>query len=104
MARILFPLFDASAGPLRRHDHVVLAPIASPRAADVADLLNTAHELEIPAHAAPHLAGALAQAMQITPPGGLIVATGSVYLVGELRHLALEPAQTVWVDTRGVSR
>jgi dihydrofolate synthase/folylpolyglutamate synthase len=92
MSRILFPLFDSSADgdPERRHDHILLAPIASPRAASVDDLLAAAHALSIPAHAAPHLAGALAQARQITPPGGLILATGSVYLVGEIRHLALE--------------
>ncbi len=92
MSRILFPLFDSSedGDPLRRHDHIVLAPIASPRAAKVDDLLAAAHALGVPAHAAPHLPGALAQARQITPEGGLIVATGSVYLVGEIRQLVLE--------------
>ena len=44
---------------------------------------------DVPAHAAPHLPGALAQARAITPPEGIIVATGSVFLVGELRALAL---------------
>jgi dihydrofolate synthase/folylpolyglutamate synthase len=92
MSRILFPLFDSSAD--RPHDHIVLAPIANPRAAKVEDLLAAAHALDIPAHAAPHLAGALAQARAITPPGGLIIATGSVYLVGAIRDLALkEPEQ-----------
>ena len=92
MSRILFPLFDSSpdGDPARRHDHILLAPIASPRAAAVADLLEAAKSLGIPAHAAPHLAGALAQARQVTPPGGLIFATGSVYLVGEVRQLALD--------------
>ena len=91
MSRILFPLFDSSpdGDPLRRHDHILLAPIASPRAAHVDDLLAAAHALQVPAHAAPHLAAAFQQARQITPPGGLILATGSVYLVGELRALAL---------------
>ena len=91
MSRILFPLFDSSpdGDPLRRHDHIILAPIASPRAAHVDDLIAAARALQIPAHAAPHLAGAFGQARQITPPGGLILATGSVYLVGEIRHLAL---------------
>ena len=90
MARILLPLFDSSpdGSPCRPHDHIILAPIDSPRAASVEDLLATAHALSIPAHAAPHLAGALAQARQITPPNGLIIATGSVYLVGEIRRLA----------------
>ena len=93
MAQILFPLFDSSStDPERRHDHIVLAPIENPRAAHVDDLLAQAHRLEIPAHAAPHLHAALAQAQAITPPGGLILATGSVYLVGELRHLLVSPA------------
>lgn len=92
MSRILFPLFDSSADadPARRHDHIVFAPIANPRAAAVEDLIAAAHALAIPAHAAPHMAGALAQARAITPSGGLIIATGSVYLIGELRHLALQ--------------
>ncbi len=90
ISRILFPLFDSSPEGDRHHDHIVFAPIANPRAANVADLLAAAHALDIPAHAAPHLAGALAQARAITPPGGLIIATGSVYLVGAIRELALE--------------
>ena len=91
MSQILFPLFDSSldADPLRRQDHILLAPIESPRAAAVEDLLAAAHALSIPAHAAPHLAAALAQARRITPADGLIIATGSVYLVGEIRALAL---------------
>jgi dihydrofolate synthase / folylpolyglutamate synthase len=93
MARILLPLFDSSpdGSPPRPHDHIIFAPINSPRAARVEDLLAAAHELNIPAHAAPHVAGALAQARKITPPDGLIIATGSVYLIGELRELALHP-------------
>ena len=92
MSRILFPLFDSSADgdPLRRRDHLLLAPIANKRSAGVEDLLAAAHALGVPAHATPHLAGALAQARAVTPPGGLILATGSVYLVGEIRALAVE--------------
>ena len=90
MAKILFPLFDSTSGdPARAHDHIILAPIESSRAAAVEDLLAAAHRLQIPAHAAPHLAAALAQARSITPPNGIVLATGSVYLVGEIRHLAL---------------
>jgi dihydrofolate synthase/folylpolyglutamate synthase len=91
MAQILFPLFDASSGDLeRRKDHIVFAPIDNPRAAAIDDLLAAAHALDIPAHAAPHLAAALAQARAVTPPDGLIIATGSVYLVGAIRRLAGE--------------
>jgi dihydrofolate synthase/folylpolyglutamate synthase len=88
MAQILFPLFDKHSGdPDRAHDHIVLAPIANPRAASVDDLLAVAHSLEVPAHAAPHVPAAIAQARTVTPPGGLIVVTGSVYLIGEVRTL-----------------
>jgi len=92
MARILLPLFDSSAdgSPSRPHDHVIFAPIDSPRAASVEDLLAAAHALGVPAHAAPHMEGALAQARRVTPADGLIIATGSVYLIGELRQLALQ--------------
>ena len=90
MARILLPLFDSSpdGSPSRPHDHIIFAPIDSPRAASVESLLAAAQSLGIPAHAAPHVAGALAQARQITPPNGIIIATGSIYLIGELRQLA----------------
>jgi dihydrofolate synthase/folylpolyglutamate synthase len=88
MAQVLLPLFDSTSGdPARAHDHVILAPIQNPRAATVEQLLAAAHKLDVPAHAAPHLPGALAQAEAITPRHGVIVATGSVFLVGELRDL-----------------
>ena len=90
MTRILFPLFDSTSGdPARAHDHIILAPIPNnPRAAATEDLLAAAHRQDVPAHVAPHLEAALAQARAITPAGGIILATGSVYLVGELRYLA----------------
>jgi dihydrofolate synthase/folylpolyglutamate synthase len=92
MSRILFPLFDSSADgdPQRRQDHLILAPIASPRAASVADLVSTAKDLEVPAIEARNLRDALYIARQVTPADGLILATGSVYLVGEIRSLALQ--------------
>jgi len=94
MAQVLLPLFDSSSGDAARaHDHVVLAPIQNVRAATVEHLLEVAHKLGIPAHAAPHLPGALAQAEAITPKDGVIVATGSVFLVGELRELIMREAR-----------
>jgi dihydrofolate synthase/folylpolyglutamate synthase len=86
MSQILFPLFDSSGD--RPYDHILFAPIDNPRAAGLEDLLAAAHALDIPAHAAPHLDAALAEARAITPANGLIIATGSVYLVGEIRQLA----------------
>jgi len=91
MSQILFPLFDsAAADPERTQDHILFAPIDNPRAASLEDLLAAAQSLDIPAKAAPDLAAALAQARAITPSDGLIIATGSVYLVGEIRRLAVQ--------------
>jgi dihydrofolate synthase/folylpolyglutamate synthase len=91
MSQILFPLFDSTAAdPDRIQDHILFAPIDNPRAARLQDLLDAARSLDIPAQAAPDLAGALTQARAITPPDGLIIATGSVYLVGEIRRLAVQ--------------
>jgi dihydrofolate synthase/folylpolyglutamate synthase len=89
MARILFSLFDSTAG--RPFDHIVFAPIDNPRAASIEDLLNSARALEIPARAAHDSAEALTLARNLTPTGGLIVATGSIYLVGAVREAVLEP-------------
>jgi dihydrofolate synthase/folylpolyglutamate synthase len=88
MSQILFPLFDSSAD--RPYDHIFFAPIDTPRAADIEELLAAAHALNIPAHGAPDLPAALAQARAVTPLNGLIIATGSVYLVGEIRQLAVQ--------------
>jgi dihydrofolate synthase/folylpolyglutamate synthase len=86
MARILFPLFDATGG--RAGDHIVFAPVESARAASVEEMLGAARAMEIPAEAAGDVAEALALARRVTPAGGLIVATGSVFLVGAVRELA----------------
>ena len=95
MTQILFPLFDSSSGePERRGDHVVLAPMENARAVEVKDLAAAAEALGVPAHAAPHVPGAFALARGVTPEGGLIVATGSVYLVGEILRLAEDLAWT----------
>ena len=85
MAQILFPLFDSTAG--RPHDHIVFAPIESPRAARVEDLLACADTMKVPARAARGVREALELAREVTPPGGLIVVTGSIYLVGAVREV-----------------
>jgi dihydrofolate synthase/folylpolyglutamate synthase len=88
MTQILLPLFDSSSSD-RPHDHILFAPINSPRAASLNELTAAARDLEVPASTAASVAEALAEASRITPSNGLIVATGSIYLVGELRTLAL---------------
>ncbi|HMG02063.1 MAG TPA: folylpolyglutamate synthase/dihydrofolate synthase family protein [Edaphobacter sp.] len=85
MSQILLPLFDSSAD--RPLDHILFAPIHNPRAASLEELAEAARALEIPAEILPSLADALARAKALTPLNGLIVATGSVYLIGELRTL-----------------
>jgi dihydrofolate synthase / folylpolyglutamate synthase len=91
MSQILFPLFDSSAGdPECRKDHILFAPIDNPRAAGLEELFAAAQALDIPAQVAPDLAAAFAEARLITPSNGLIIATGSVYLVGEIRRLAVQ--------------
>jgi dihydrofolate synthase/folylpolyglutamate synthase len=68
---------------------VLLAPIQSARAASVDDLLAAAAKLDVPAEAADTLPAALARAQAVTPKEGVIVATGSVFLVGEIRSLLM---------------
>ena len=91
MTRILFPLFDSSPGgdPLRAQDHIILAPIPNPRAASLGALIAASLDAGVAAQTAPTLEKALELAREVTPEDGIIVATGSVYLVGELRQLAM---------------
>jgi len=83
MTQILFPLFD----------HVVLAPIHSPRATEIADLAAAAADTGVPSHSSATVAEALEISRSLTPhhPSSRIVISGSVYLVGEARHLLLDP-------------
>jgi dihydrofolate synthase/folylpolyglutamate synthase len=86
MARILFPIFDATGG--RPRDHIVFAPIDNARAATVGEMMGAARALDVPAHAASDVTEALGMARSLMPEGGLTIATGSVYLVGAVRELA----------------
>jgi dihydrofolate synthase / folylpolyglutamate synthase len=86
MSQILFPLFDSSAD--RPQDHILFAPIDNPRANSLDNLLAAARALDVPAQSASDIAAALEQARALTPSDGLIIATGSIYLVGEIRRLA----------------
>jgi dihydrofolate synthase/folylpolyglutamate synthase len=84
LAQILFPLFD----------QVIFAPIASPRATPMADLLAAAEQTGTAASAAETVAEALNLAQNSVrndaPPQ--VVVSGSVYLVGEARTLLLQQA------------
>ena len=77
MTQILFHIFD----------HVILSPIHSPRATEVADLLAAAEATGVPSTPASTVAEAIQLALNLHP--SRIVISGSVYLVGEARHILL---------------
>ncbi len=90
LAEILFPLFDSSGGAAeRRGDHILFAPISNPRATQVEDLVAAAQALDIPCNSTTSVTLALEEARRLTPSDGIILVTGSVYLVGEVRGLVL---------------
>ena len=78
MAQILFPLFE----------QVILAPIQSARAAALDDLMAAARATGTLASSCDSVGQALQLARE-GAEGGLIVVSGSVYLVGEARSLLL---------------
>lgn len=82
MAQILFPLFD----------RVLLTPVDSPRAASVDEMSTAGRATGASIETFPDAASALRQALDVTPPAGLIVASGSVYLIGKIRSKLLQPA------------
>jgi dihydrofolate synthase/folylpolyglutamate synthase len=86
LAQILFPLFG----------RVLVTTLESPRSASLEDLLAAAHTTGSEVEAAPGAVSALERALEITPANGLVVVTGSVYLVGQVRPLltASRPAAT----------
>ena len=78
MAQILFPLFE----------QVIFAPIHSARAAATGDMVAAAQATGTSALAADSVGEALKLAAERSQ-GGVIVVSGSVYLVGEARSLLL---------------
>jgi dihydrofolate synthase/folylpolyglutamate synthase len=87
MTQILFPIFD----------HVILAPIHSPRATEVADLHAAAEATGVPSTPASTVAEAIQLALDLKP--SRIVISGSVYLVGEVRHILLAQQQTPPIES-----
>jgi dihydrofolate synthase / folylpolyglutamate synthase len=75
MAAVLFPLFD----------RVVLTPIDSPRSARLEEMAAAAEKTGTSYESAPEAMSALKMAIASTPAEGLIVVSGSVYLVGAVR-------------------
>jgi len=72
LAEILFPLAE----------HVVVTQVANPRAATASELLQAASRTGTAICAEEDLAAALARARELSKPDGVIVVTGSIFLVG----------------------
>lgn len=91
MAQILFPLFSK----------LVVTGVDSPRSASVEDLLAAARATGSDGEAAAGAIRAVERALQLTPVNGLVVVTGSVFLVGQVRSLLMAaqsaPAEPVKV-------
>jgi dihydrofolate synthase / folylpolyglutamate synthase len=83
IAQILFPLFDS----------VVLTEVDSPRRAPLSAMIAAAEPTDVKASTADDAQSALEQAWSLTPVDGLVVVTGSVYLVGAVRSLLTESGQ-----------
>jgi len=77
IAEILFPLAD----------QVVVTHVANPRAATPNELLQAASHTGVPLYAEETVPMALARARELTKPEGVIVVTGSIFLVGEAMTL-----------------
>ena len=73
MADILFPLAE----------HVIVTHIDNPRAAGADELLQAGSRTGAEIHAESDVAAALHRAFDQTPKGGLIVVTGSIFLIGD---------------------
>jgi dihydrofolate synthase/folylpolyglutamate synthase len=73
VAEILFPIAE----------HVVLTRASNPRSATAAEIRAAASRVEVDIREAADVASALALARRIAGAGGLVVVTGSIYIVGE---------------------
>ena len=82
MADILFPLAE----------RVIVTHIDNPRAASTDELLQAGSRTGAEIHAEPNVAAALRRAIDQTPEDGLVVVTGSIFLVGDtMRELGIRP-------------
>ncbi len=73
MAEILFPLAD----------RVIATHVDNPRAATTSEIRAAAHRVSVEMEEAPDVVSALARARDCAGNRGLVVATGSIYIVGE---------------------
>jgi dihydrofolate synthase/folylpolyglutamate synthase len=82
MTDILFPIAE----------DVVVTPVDNPRAASTDELLQAGSRTGADIHAESNVAAALHCAFDQTPADGIIVVTGSIFLVGDtMRELGIRP-------------
>jgi dihydrofolate synthase / folylpolyglutamate synthase len=82
MADILFPLAE----------HVIATHIDNPRAAGADELLKAGSRTGAEINSEPTIAAALHRAFEQTPKDGLIVVTGSIFLIGDtMKELGIRP-------------
>jgi dihydrofolate synthase/folylpolyglutamate synthase len=80
MAEILFPLAD----------RVIATPANNPRSASAQEIRSAAGRLAVELESAANVAAALHRASDVAGNNGLVVVTGSIYIVGEaMRELGL---------------
>ena len=77
MSEILFPIAE----------NVVLTQVNNPRAATIVELIDAASRIGSDLHAVPSAAAALKEASELTKVNGVIVVTGSIFLVGEAMQI-----------------
>jgi dihydrofolate synthase/folylpolyglutamate synthase len=73
MAAILFPIAE----------QVIVTRVANPRSATTSELLQAASRTGTPLLSEDSVPAALARVREVSKPQGLIVVTGSIFLVGE---------------------
>jgi dihydrofolate synthase/folylpolyglutamate synthase len=84
MAEILFPFAD----------HVIATHADNPRAATPAEIREAAHRISAEFEEAEDVASALQRAKKLSGENGVVVVTGSIYIVGEaMRRLGVGPAE-----------
>jgi dihydrofolate synthase/folylpolyglutamate synthase len=81
MAEILFPIAE----------QVVVTQVENPRAASISELMEAGARTGTKMHAEETVPAALARARVVSRPEGVIVVTGSIFLVGEaMREMGIE--------------
>ena len=81
MAEILFPLAE----------QVIATQADNPRAATIEEIREASRRVSLLLEEAPDVASALARAQNLAGSTGLVVVTGSIYIVGEAMRLLSAP-------------